>query len=461
LLLLALAGPAALLAAAFALRSHGGTGFDDLTREWSAAWHMIRDHFWLGVGPGNYGPLYPKYMAPSAPTFARQPDSFFLEVWATLGLPALLALGLALVSFFRRTLALVPDPGLAVENEDGRTRWEFYEGAMIGLVAGFLLRALPAGPGAIVSEAVDAAVRAVVWFAVFALIEGIRWTGATRVLACTAGAAALLLHLSVSGGFFVPGLSQPLFLLAALALNGLPEQPKPLGRQYVGRILPLALATGAVLMLAMQLFFPVTSAAADNTAALASGQKYLDVRSGVTRSLGEGMTERLRNRGEVLKNIVGQLSQAVETDPGNARYWVDLANWYGTLYDETNPPNDDYRARGLKYALTAQQLDPHGEAGYLAEARLHQLGARRATTDDRRMASVANAPGPLFKLLDTRRYDVQLHYRLAVLLMGGGDLTGGRNYAASALKLDQLAPTPERRLSDPQREQARRFAEAP
>jgi O-antigen ligase len=463
-LALGLAGPAVLLLLAFLVGSRGGSGFDGLTREWSSAWKMIRDHFWLGVGPGNYGRTYTKYMAPTAPAFATQPDSFFLEVWATLGLPALLGLGLALVCFFRRALPLTVEDDLKGEEEG--TRWEFYEGAMVGLVVGFLLRALPAGQEAIIPETVDAIVRAVVWFAAFALLQNVRWSGPTRGPTCFAGVAVLLLHLAVSGGFFVPGLTQPLLILAALALNGLPERPITVGRQFVGRVLPLALATAAALFCAMQTFFPMTSAKADNIGALAKGQKFLDVRSHVTRFLGEGKTEVLKeSKGELLKNIVGQLSQAIEDDPKNARYWVDYANWYGTVYEETNPPSDEYLQRGLKYALTAQKLDPLGEAGYLAESRLYQLGARRSPKIEVRMDSVAKAAGPLFKLLETRKNDAQLHYRLAVVLIGGGDLTTGKEHAADALQLDkalgQVAPDSVRRLSQPQREQAERFVARP
>jgi O-Antigen ligase len=460
LLFLALAGSGALLVLAFVLRPSGGHGLDDLTREWSAAWTMIRDHFWLGVGPGNYGRVYPQYMDPTAPTFARQPDSFILEVWATLGLPALLALGVALVNFFRRTLSVVPGQGQGTEDEGSVTRWEFYEGGMIGLVIGFLLRALPAGPDAIKHETVDAVVRAIVWFAVFALIQGIRWSGATRVLACTAGVAALLLHLAVSGGFFVPGVAQPLLILAALALNGLPEKPVPVGHQIAGRVVPLALATAAALLCALQLFQPLTNAQSDNRTALAMGQKFLDVKSGVTRTLADGKTERLKPPDEVLPLVITFLEKSVQSDPGNASYWVNLADWYGTLYEE-NPKNDDYRLRGLKYALAAQQRDPFGQGGYLAESRLHQLGAAHAPTLEIRRQEVADSPAPLLKIVESRKYDAQLHYRLAVVFFGAGQPGAGKEHATRALKLDEAAPTLERRLTDPQRQQAKRFLGGP
>jgi O-antigen ligase len=476
LLALALASLGALLALAFVVRSPGGQGFDDLTREWSAAWAMIREHVWLGVGPGNYGRHYPKYMAPTAPAFATQPDNFALEIWATLGLPALLGLGLALVNFFRRTLAVVqrsqssvPGWEQGTDDEPEGTRWEFYEGGMAGLLVGFVFRALRLdSPEAIPAEAVAAGVRAVVWFAAFALLSGIRWGGPTRVLACTAGVAALLLHLAFAGGMSVAGVVQPLLIMAALALNGLPEKPLPIGRQFVGRVLPLALATAAVLLCALQLVLPLMAGASASRSALASGQKYLDVRSGVTRSLDEGKTERLRHHpAKVVADIIEELEKAVEEDPANAAYWVDLANWYTELYalavarsaDEAGR-YDEYRRRALEWALAAQKRDPLGVGGYLAESRLHQITVRRAATVKLEADAATYVAVPLSKLVEHRPNDAQLHYQLAVACFAERvpRTVLGRHHAERALELDRQAPTPQRRLSDAQRRQAERFA---
>jgi hypothetical protein len=460
LLLLAFAGPAALLVLAFALRPSGGQELNDLTREWSAAWAMIRSHVWLGVGAGNYGRFYPQFMAPTAPTFATQPDNFVLEVWATLGLGAVLGLGVALVHFFRRTLAAVPGEAQEAKDEGQGIGWEFYEGGMLGLLVGFVLRALPAGPDAVVAEAVAAGVRVVVWFGAFSLLHGIRWGGATRVLACAAGVAALLLHLAVAGGISVPGVTQPLWLLAALALNALPEEPLPVGRQLVGRVLPLALATAAALLCALQVVQPVTAGASSNRAALAAGQKFLDVRSGVTATQPEGKSERVRR--DALLYIITQLEEAVQSDPGNARYWVDLANWYGTLYEAVVPTNEEYRRRGFEFARAAQEKrDPLGVEGYLAESRLHQLGAGRAPSLELRSQAAQLAPEPLLKIIEARPNDAQLHYHLAVALFVAEQPALGTVHARRALELDLPGLAPERRLTDAQRRQAERFVKHP
>jgi hypothetical protein len=460
LLLLTLIGLAALVVPPI-LTPQRGESFRDLAREWSAAWAMIRDHFWLGVGAGNFVRHYPRHMAPSAPDVARQPDNFVLEVWATLGLAALLGLGLALVKFFRRTLSLVPGQEQGTGDEEPGIRWEFYEGGLVGLVIGFVLRALPLGAQAIPAEAIAAGVRAVIWFAAFALIHGIRWTGATQVLAYTAGVAALLLHLAVAGGISVPGVAQPLFVMAALALNGLPEQPLPIGRQLLGRVLPLVLASAAALLCALQLFEPVAAGHAADRTALAMGQKYIDVGSGVTQSQPDGKTERIVNPGGVMLNIINKLQEAVTADPGNARYWADLADWYGILAETTRNP--EYLQRDLQNALKcarkAQELDPLGEAGYLVESRLDLIAARRAPSPQGRAQGLLEAPAPLQALVKAHPNDARLQYRLAVTLGQSGKREESKAYATRALDLDRLAASPQRRLTDPQRKHAERLAD--
>jgi len=167
--------------------------------------------------------------------------------------------------------------------------------------------------------------------------------------------------------------------------------------------------------------------------------------------------ERLADRRETLLRINNQLADAVLADLGNARHVADLANWYGELYEALRP-DEEVRQLGLHYARTAQKIDPLGKEGYLAESRLHQLGAARAPNIAIRKKSADEVPQPLLRIVTHRPNDTLLHYQLAVALIGAGDKILGKVHASRALELDELAPTPERRLSDAQRRQARRFA---
>jgi O-antigen ligase len=71
---------------------------------WSAAWKMIGAHPWLGVGAGNFGRHYPQHMLPTVTEKITDPHNFAIELWATGGLFALVALLVALAAFFRQTV---------------------------------------------------------------------------------------------------------------------------------------------------------------------------------------------------------------------------------------------------------------------------------------------------------------------------------------------------------------------
>ena len=55
-------------------------------RIWEGTWRMLKDHFWLGVGPGNFSRVYPLYSAPGYETF-RTPHSTYLNLMTGWGVP--------------------------------------------------------------------------------------------------------------------------------------------------------------------------------------------------------------------------------------------------------------------------------------------------------------------------------------------------------------------------------------
>src|SRR5262249_19014422 len=102
-----------------------------------------------------------------------------------------------------------------------RTRWEFYLGGMAGLLLGYFLREAnqsadamlafaPLTPAETIARALVAGGRSVLWFAVFALLEGVPWTRRSMALALAAGVAALLIHLSIASSISLPSVAQPL-----------------------------------------------------------------------------------------------------------------------------------------------------------------------------------------------------------------------------------------------------------
>jgi hypothetical protein len=141
---------------------------------WRTTGQMIYQHPWLGVGLGNFSANYPRYMSETADEKIRDPHNFALELWATSGVFAMLALLVVIAAFFTAAIRYLlsvfrPDSGRQrADKGEGMVevgRWDFYLGGMFGLLLAFLLRITTAPPEEILGETYAAAVRAVVWFA--------------------------------------------------------------------------------------------------------------------------------------------------------------------------------------------------------------------------------------------------------------------------------------------------------
>src|SRR5262249_32324510 len=159
----------------------------------------------------------PRFLPEGVDKF-KHPHNWLLEAWAAGGLGVALALAVAFGAFFwhvgrwwsnlARRGRQPPEgksPGADAPGSPGgmappgAVRWEYYIGGSLGLLLGFVLRVGALPPEDVLGEAVGAGLRAVVWFAAFALYERVRWTDAERVGALAAGVAALLLHLTLQG----------------------------------------------------------------------------------------------------------------------------------------------------------------------------------------------------------------------------------------------------------------------
>ncbi|MGM0401574.1 MAG: O-antigen ligase family protein [Chloroflexota bacterium] len=71
---------------------------------WRAAWDMIRDHPWLGVGLDNFLYYYGDYILPGAEVerWLSHPHNLFLDFWLRLGIGGVVLLGGLMIGFFRR-----------------------------------------------------------------------------------------------------------------------------------------------------------------------------------------------------------------------------------------------------------------------------------------------------------------------------------------------------------------------
>lgn len=449
---------------------------------WRTTWQTIQERPWLGVGPGNFGENYTRLMPASAEEKIKDPHNFALEVWATCGIFALLALLAALAAFFVWIIQSNPtipqrqegQPLLALRNgEDSSVRWEFYLGGMFGLLLGFVLRVNTATPGNIMAETYSAAVRSVTWFAVFALLEPLAWTERGRILALTTGIAALLLNLCVSGGIGFPSVSGPLWVAIALALNAAALRPVPwLSRAGAAMILPLPIFLGLALGYGVYILYPVLASDGLARDAVQAVAYFQSERNKPPAEQSAGVRER-----PILflkKAVIERLEQAERLTPDDARIYVQLAWWTNVVW-ELNPQQTRRELPIAKQALTygaqATQLDPRGVAGYLVQyeirmryGELNEAAAEKLRTNrgdpvlinDREHTAREQyklAAQTLEKYLPNDPHEAALHYALWRAWHKAGEKEKGHAHAAKAVQLDDLVTLPARKLTDSQRKQ--------
>jgi hypothetical protein len=285
--------------------------------------------------------------------------------------------------------------------------------------------------------------------------------------------------------------------------------PQPVAWQRRGRLttlLAIPLALAACLSYVLLFFYPVAASALNQRDAHRHAQAWLEkseskVRAELNKE--KDLARRLDavERANLFldKYIIKPLERAVVEDPFDARPKVELAQWYGNqcelfyrvwqnadrrdrssaLYQRARQLPFNMGVRGIERASgekgparKAEELDPDGAAGYLAEYRLRMLFAQIYQTlrehdpndkrfPDRRKEELRAALEVMTQLVERDPTEVQYYYLLADTFLQMGDPASCRKAAKQALTLDDQAADPRRRLSDPQREQIRTWINLP
>ena len=188
---------------------------------WQASVAMIRDMPLLGCGPGNFQNRYTAYKLPDASEEIADPHNFLLEVWATAGTPAVIALVAIAGAFCLCVLRPSrPTADSSVEAENNQPPQTSDLAAILGgAVVGILLSL----PVSIFSAAPPNwwVLLAGLPVAAAALMTLVPWItrGHESAALWTLAASTLMIHLLFAGGIAFPGVAGSLWLLAALALN--------------------------------------------------------------------------------------------------------------------------------------------------------------------------------------------------------------------------------------------------
>jgi tetratricopeptide (TPR) repeat protein len=384
---------------------------------WQSTMRMIADRPLVGCGPGNFKSAYTRYKLPEASEEIADPHNFLLEVWATAGTPAVLALVALLGVFAWRIVRAEQARSNPIHRvEEDRTNAVTTNGpeqpgfVAAGGIAGLVL-AVPLG---MVTAAPPGL--AVLWLGLpaAAAAGGLLWPwiqrGRLPAALPAVGAAVLLVNLLAAGGIGFPGVAGTLWLLLAVGLNAAEPEPS----QTVPR---LAGAAAAVFVLAMGV-------------------------SCYTTAYGPVMVARGRVQAALRDPArAGQhLLEAAEADPLGAEPWKQVAALLFARWQEE--PDKELLDNFEKCVDAAASLEPNSAATHFQIGRWYDLAFRQA-----------GEKSELDKAIEAYRRAVELYptrtlyrARLALALKAAGDGPGSEEQAAEALRLDALTPHKDKKL---------------
>lgn len=405
---------------------------------WQATAAMIGDHFWFGCGPGSFQQYYTTYKLPAASETVADPHNFLLEIWATAGTTAALAFltifGIVLWRIFRqmwrdgdqanRQPSGQPTGDVEVSKKaalrkqspesdsHGATRWIF-AGAVVGAFLAYPVGWTVGFPpdATIILPGLPAA-------AVCGWLLG-RWVNAGRLpnwLIWIAG-LALLMNLSAAGGIGFPGVSQNVWLLLALALNGL-------GANADCRQLNRAVAAGLLVASVLAL-------------AALHGTMYRPVLVGQTHGIAGANLAAVGR----FEEAVAEFRQAADADPFSAQPWVNMASLYFRRWLVQKSEIDEQEFDAAVDQLVRR--DPHSQSTFA------QIGSWRLVMfrESGRREFLEAARDAFSKRVELYPNSSMAHAQLAWTNHLLGESEPAVREAAEAVRLDQLHEHRERKLA--------------
>jgi hypothetical protein len=403
--------------------SEAGKSFGYRLQYWQASLGMIAGHPWAGCGPGQFQDRYTAYMLPTAGEVIADPHNFLLEIWATAGTPAMLALvavlaalAAAVLRASRRPSDSLPDDAVRSSRAVADNPWPVYvggaAGALLGMLVGLASQAPPGWIVLVLGLPVAAAVVAL-------LAEWVDRGTLTAVLPAI-GVLVLLVNLSAAGALAFPGVAGTLWLLAAIALNEAAHgRTIAVPRAVWGTLLVTCL--GLAIACYVTAYSPV-------------------LRSGAT--LRTALSDPARAEYHLL--------EATQADPWAVEPWALLAAQAHRRWQQTGEPE----ALRLfeSSARTAAALAPHASTlrwqtgeGYLDIF----LKTRQRDYLEKALAAYRQA-------VDLYPTSAMYQASLAVVLEQTGNKAGFEEHRQAALRLDAKTPHLNRKLPDELRKSLQR-----
>lgn len=439
---------------------------------WQGAWGVITEGaqgqaagastFWSGVGPGNFGSHYLLHKLPQSSEEIQDPHDLFLEVWATAGFWALLALVAALTLAFWNLLG----PAAAGPGEDDKPRVRLRRRpsdvsretspiATAALPAGAPDRlgwlTLSAGLGVVMVLLVgqmnlfqgDLLIRWLILSAswLLAALFGLGFWRRVPLPATAFGAAVLacVVNLLAAGGIGMPAVALVLWLLIALGLNLRDDRPCGGLREYAGRLPAFALAI-------------VWSALAGSFV----GAIIPFWRSEAALA---GADDALAHRPPDFERAQAAYEFAKEADRYSPRPWLGDAYLQLLVWESRGSKPEDLRWKKIPTLLMKAASPPrnpdawtlHSDRALVTRDLLKKLGHTLSPNEIIPLqASIVEATRTAARLYPT---NATLHARLAGASAEISMFRDAVTEAQEALRLDAITPHPDKKLATTQREQ--------
>jgi len=419
---------------------------------WKGTWKMIDQFPLLGVGPGNFGNSYARFMNENALEKIKDPHNFALELWSSAGIIALLLFITVIAILFQRLVMHHENESAEQGYSDPIPPWVCYLGGMLGLLIAFVLRVEYKPPSDLIQESIGALLRTAGWFIAIGVLENLHINKFWMRRILLAGLIAMLLNLCVSGSIIFASVMVPFWAVAALAWSTTFSGSTIRGIKPAW-VFPVVAGVTGIFMVGV--FLPLANAFTLGTQAIQNGQ--LIATSPPDRK-NDSKLVKLRTL------VLSPLQQASVLEPQNPRWNLLLGNWYPAAFFEATRIGD---SQALVFGNAAlQELDRAAKSNResiepaLVKAQIRSLYAESNKTQA--VNQYLDAAQALRLALPFDPFEVKLHFQLANLLWKAYLADAKRPnrtelrteailHAKEAFRLDTIFANSPRNLTDRQR----------
>ena len=418
---------------------------------WIGAWGVITESpraFWLGHGPGNFGGPYLRHKLPEASEDIIDPHNLILDVWASAGARAALALVAALALAFWNLLGPAalgptqpPEPESAFPDDDPappprRAGWLLAcagGGWLLVLLVGDETVGLGSKSGFFTRWVILGS--AWIWTV---LLGSPLWRRLNVPAAgLGAGALAVVVNLLAAGGIGISAVALMLWLLIALGLNLRDDRPCSRLRDAGGRLPAFALA--AIWAALFGTFVGAVHPFWESEAAILEAQAWM------------------KRKPPDFKRAEDAFERAIRADQFSARPWLGLASLEYEQWRSRGAKPGDLRWKEVPVLLLKAASSPRNPAAWTLH-RDRALVSRDLITELGEDLSPAQALALKGNVVEATRIatrlnptSASLHAQLAFASAEIGMDGDAAKAAREALRLDRITPHDDRKLPAPVR----------